>query len=201
MRKLVVGIVFGALLGVASPALAIDFKLESYKVNLLPWDDNFGLDVWTKDYPPSGPLDFSLMQGESKTVGLFYIGTNEGSVGFDDWIPYLANVELKFSAPQIAGGQVLGLTGGGYYGNKGGEDYGYVAWNNPLSISFGSAGTLEIWLSDEKFAVPTQGPGSLVEITFKLTGGTTNRVPEPSSAALLGIGFAIATRFRRRVNV
>ena len=200
MKKLAVGIIFGVL-GFASPAMAIDFKLDSYKVNLLPWDESFGLDVWTKDYPPSGPLEFSLTAGgPSQTFGLFYIGTNEGSVGFDDWIPYLANVELKFSAPQIADGQVWGITGGGYYGNMGGEDYGYIAWNNPLTISFGSAGTLYVSLSEEKFAVPTQGDGALVKATFTLKAPSTTNVPEPSSAALLGIGLAIATRFRRRVN-
>jgi hypothetical protein len=183
--------------------LAIDFKLESYKVNLLPWDDDYGLDVWTQDYPPSGPLQFALTAGQSKTFGLFYIGTNEGSVGLDDWVPYLANVELKFSAPQIANGQVWGITGGGYYGNQNGVDYGYIAWNNPLSISFGSSGTLEISLSGEQFAVPTLGSGALVEATFTLRAAGTQpptHVPEPSSMALVGIGLVVATRFRRRVS-
>jgi hypothetical protein len=198
MNKLAVGMVLAALLGVASPAQATSFQF-SYDVNLYPWKDNFGLNVWTNDHPDVESV--TLNPGQSDTIGLFYVGTDEDSVDLDDWIPYLASVTFNFSNPDYVDGQVLGLTGGGYYGYREGEK-GYIGWDNPLSVSFGSNGTLLISLSKATFDVPTEQPGSIVWATFKLVGGSTPpaSVPEPSSLALLGVGLgAVVARARRKV--
>jgi PEP-CTERM motif-containing protein len=201
MKKLAVGIL-AVFLGTASPATAASFGLSSYDVDL-----NYpgsGLLLWTKDLlqVPFGDNEpFSLNLGQSLTVALFEIGTNEQTIEWDDWIPYVASVSFEFWRPNEASGHVWGITGGGYFGYRIGEQ-GYIAWNNPLEISFDTGEVLEISLSHEKFGVPGK---AVVYATFELTAGGTGPsptpVPEPSSLALVGFGVATAvSRWRRRVS-
>jgi hypothetical protein len=180
--------------------MAVDFRLDSYDVDLnYP---GLGLKVWTTDVldVPFGPEGFSLDVGESLTVDLFRIGTSEPDIDWDDWIPYTASVSLEFFLPTEASGHVWGITGGGYFGRRIGEQ-GYVLWDNPLEIEFHTGEVLEVSLSHERFGVPGS---AIVEATFKLTAGGTGGnppipTPEPSSIALLTIGAgALLVRRRKR---
>jgi hypothetical protein len=169
----------------AMPASAATFTLDHYSVDLRDADP--GLVVWDSPIVTS-PLTFTLAAvGSSLTVPLFTLGTNEGAQNWDDAIPYPIDVSFHFTAPSGATGEVEGVTGSLFLG--------YVSWDNPLALSFGSNGVLSVSLSPGLFTLPGS---TTVSATFKLLqAGTTAgavSVPEPATAILLLTGLLAFSR-------
>lgn len=182
-----------ALLLVASPAHAVQFTLDSYSIEVR--DSDPGLVLYAKNLYDK-PIDFALdYVGDSETFELFEIGTYETALNIeDDLKKYEVEANFKFTAPPPAfEGEAGGYTGAGWFI----KSFGYVDWSNPFEVKFGTNGLLGITLEDVKFGLPGS---TKVDATFTLLRkdtGTPTSVPEPASAALLGIG-AVAMGFARR---
>ena len=183
-----------ALLAVASPANAANFTLADFSISVRSSDP--GLVIF-HDQHLATPQPFALDGvGDSETFTLFRIGTTEKALNGDDLIPYDIQVNFSFSEPQPAfEGPASGITGAGWFFG----DFGYVAWNNPTVLQFGNYGLLGVTLENATFGLPGS---TLIDATFTLLradGGTPPRaVPEPSSAALLGLGGVAVAAIRRR---
>ena len=192
VRKLIGPFVL-ALCLTASSAHASLFTLASYTVDLHTADPGL---VLFEDNLLGTPTSFSLNSvGQENTVTLFRIGTNEGALNADDLVPYSIEVGFAFSTPAPGfGGTAEGITGAGWFFSN----FGYVVFDNPLVLSFGNTGLLGITLENETFGLPGSAK---VDATFKLLradSGLPASVPEPSSAALVGLGALAVASFRRR---
>ena len=197
MRNSVSAAVAAMMFAAAAPAHATSFTLESYTVTLQQSDP--GLVVWERDLlaePFVFPTALNNV-GDSFTTNLFRIGTKETALNLDDLVPYSINVDFAFSSPSPGfGGNAAGLTGAGWWG----DSFGYVAWDNPYTLGFGTTGVLGISLSNETFDLPGE---AIVQARFTLLqadmlSGATS-VPEPASIVLLGSGLVgAAFRARRR---
>lgn len=179
-------------LATAKPAYATSFVLEDYNVTLRQADP--GLVLWKQELL-GDPYTFDLsVEGQKQTVSLFSVGTKETALNVDDLKPYGIDVDFSFSAPPPAfGGNTDGITGAAWLG----QSFGYVIWDNPLLLEFGSYGLLGITLSNVTFGLPG---ASTVYATFQLVradAGST-AVPEPSGGLLTLVGLAAVAAFRRR---
>lgn len=184
----------GLVLLCVVPAHASSFTLESYTVSVHGADP--GLVVWEKDLlvdPFNFPTSALNNVGDTYTTTLFRIGTNEKTLNLDDLVPYGIDVNFSFSSPPPTfGGDAVGITGAGWLKNA----FGYVVWDNPLVLQFGTTGLLAISLTNATFGLPGYAD---ISASFKLVqadkGITT---PEPSSLLLVGMGlFATAFMARR----
>jgi PEP-CTERM motif-containing protein len=193
MKKLLLIVPFvGALLapvGVEASA----FTLNSYTVNVHTTDP--GLMLWEKNLLAT-PDPFNLNQvGDTFTQNLFQLGTDEKALNLDDIIPYSIAVGFNFVAPDFKG-TTQGITGAAWWG----QSFGYVLWDNPLTLAFGQTGLLGITLSNATFGLPGS---AVISATFKLVRADTatipRSVPEPSSLMLLGVGALGVLVYRRRV--
>jgi hypothetical protein len=187
MKKLLTPLVTLLWLGV-TPASATEFTLDSISVALNTTDPGL---VLFKDILLTSPVSFDLDGvGDSEVIDLFKVGTKEQAFNLDDLIPYGIKVNFDFSTPSPGfEGTAEGITGA--------IGFGYVAWDNPLYMSFGNYGVLGAWLSHETFGLPGS---ATVKGTFKLVkadGGSPNRVPEPTSALLFGLGAVAISTLRR----
>jgi PEP-CTERM motif len=82
---------------------------------------------------------------------------------------------------------------------KWGQNFGYVLWENPLTLAFGQTGLLGITLTNATFGMPGSAD---IGATFKLlradTATVVRSVPEPSAAMLLCVGVVAVLLCRRR---
>jgi hypothetical protein len=194
------------VLAVAGPANAASFTVDDYSISQFT-DTNNGLSIEvTKLMGDNHPFTLTSV-GQSHTTELFRIGTNESSIEDDDVVQKNITVNFTFSAPAPGfGGAEAGLTGGTYVvpgsvpltilcAVNGG--CGYVIWDAPAVLTFGTTGQLKIQLSDELFLTPGS---AVVDATFTLLQQDTPvSTPEPGTMALVATGIAAAAaRLRRR---
>jgi hypothetical protein len=200
MRKLALALSLAILL-VAAPARAASFTLSSLNVNL----NQGGLALnWTSLL--SGPLSFNVNNiGQTYTANLFTLSTKQSSLNLQSLIPHTINVGLGFTAPPPGfSGSSNGLTGAGWFlGN-----FGYVVWNNPSVMSFGTAGLLAVSLTNATFGLPGS---ATIAATFQLLQNSLTppvipttptqppvQVPEPTSMLLVGLGGGVLAMLRAR---
>lgn len=192
MRKLLPLLTL-ALLAIAAPAHAALFTLDSYSISLRENDPGL---VLFEDELLKTPTSFDLNYvGQTASATLFRIGTKEAALNLDDLIPYDITVGFKFGTPWPGfGGTAEGITGAGWLL----KSFGYVAWENPLVLNFGSTGQLGITLENAAFALPGS---AAISATFKLLRADNSQptaVPEPVSAFVLGVGVMCLAASRRR---
>jgi hypothetical protein len=139
-----------------------------------------------------GPLN--LNPGQSVTVPVLTIGTNESSIDFDDLFAANISVAFAFSSPTgVSGAPITGETDGSLIFQR-----GYVEWdgNGTRNFAFGNGGLFTLTLADASFATPGS---ATVNGTFRLVRDATPAVPEPATWALMILGFgAVGYSMRRR---
>lgn len=197
MKKLV--ITFGAaLLLNTSAAHASMFTLDHYDVVLNAADS--GLALWSQDILADGSTFTLDNVGQSVTRTLFQIGTKETQLNWDDLVPHTIDVQFWFTTPPPPyTDNANGITGAFTWGGDA-DPFGYVLWDNPLTLAFGKTGLLGITLQHGTFNLPGSAP---VNATFTLlnadTGATpsSTSVPEPSTLLMLTAGLAVVGLWRR----
>lgn len=149
-------------------------------------DHDNGLVIFADNFSPfnfSLDLDPATATPSSRTVDLFRIGTQEGSVGLDDIFSYDITVNFLFNNPtDVAGPPIEGYTRGRAIFQD-----GIVRWDNsdPYVFNFGDTGSFSIKLSDVNFGTPGS---AIVKGKFTLES-LPSAVPEPSTWALMILGF------------
>ena len=130
--------------------------------------------------------------GDTFTTDVLTIGTDETTVNFDDAFSAPVSVTFTFSSPAGSGGTATGSSNGFFQFfpvfNSCGiftGGCGQVLWNNPTLINFGAGGQFSITLSNARFGTP--GTAN-VSAQFELI---SNAVPEPSTWAMLILGFGV----------
>ncbi len=178
----------------APAAEASVFTLDSYTVTLRDHDP--GLVLWRQINTPGAV--FGLDEASDPfSLSLFTLGTAERALNLDDLKPYGISVDFNFSQPDVFSGRAVGITGAAWFGSS----FGYVLWDNPLTLGFGDGGLLSIALTNAAFPLPGSAniSGSFDLIRESASGGPTPApVPEPATLLLLGTGLAAAAVRRRK---
>ncbi len=177
----------------ASTASASVFTLSDYTVTYQTKDP--GLVLWESDILPNGSTFTLDSVGDAFTSALFRIGTKEEALNLDDLAPKAINVSFQFTTPPPAfGGSASGVSGAFWIG----EDVGYVLWDNPLLLSFGTTGLLAVSLSNALFTLPGAAD---VYARFELKRADIG-TPEPATLMLMAIGLIMASMiYRTRMNI
>jgi hypothetical protein len=181
---------------VAGTAMAATFNAD-WTVDA--HDAGPGLVIGTN--PDSGNLSVDLEVGQSDTVDLFVIFTDETFVTLgEDTIPQPITVSFTFTSPD-AMGNVTGTTTGSWLSQA-----GIVTFNSPIVLNFGSGGTgaIEIALNSTVFNDGSLFTGGLNEgvangsqISATITY-VTAAVPLPAGGVLLLTALGAAMVLRRR---
>ena len=145
-------------------------------------------------------LDLDPVTGtpSSFTTNVLTIGTNEGSVElFEDTVANPISIIFSFTNPfDATGSAVTGETFGFYrlFTSCGAiaGGCGRVEWDGSTVFDFGDGGSFSLALNDVTFATPGSAQ---VSGTFTLL---SNSVPEPSTWAMMLLGFGAAGYSLRR---
>tara|TARA_R110000782_G_scaffold167129_4_gene259124 strand:+ start:10506 stop:11150 length:645 start_codon:yes stop_codon:yes gene_type:complete len=158
-----------------------------------------------------GPFSGSLTNvGDVFSANILTVGTPEGAVDLDDFASLPISVTFGFTSPTGTSPNMLTGTSTGFYnlnpfsscfvlGGNGG--CGSVVWGAPTVFSFGTTGQFSLNLSDVSFNTPGS---AIVKGKFKLLALDTPPIPEPSTWAMLLLGFGAtgyAMRRRQRQSV
>jgi hypothetical protein len=187
MRKILPSLVLTFL--AVSSAHASTFTLDSYNVSYNTSDP--GLVLSEADLLADGSSFDLVNVGDSFSTALFRIGTADSTLNFDDLLPQTIDVSFLFSSPPPDfGGTSSGISGSFWWG----QSYGYVLWDNPLLLSFGSTGLLSITLSNALFTMPG---AATVYATFQLVRAETLTTPEPATilSMLVAISLCVGLAF------
>jgi hypothetical protein len=167
----------------ASTANASVFTLNDYTVTYQTSDP--GLVLWESDILASGSTFTLDSVGDAFTASLFTIGTNELALNLDDLAPKDINVAFQFTAPPPAfGGATNGISGAFWLGTG----VGYVLWESPLLLSFGTTGVLAITLSNALFTLPGAAE---IYARFELVRADIG-TPEPAAIVFMIMGALLA---------
>ena len=135
--------------------------------------------------------DFILANvGDTHTVDVMTIGTPEGFVNIgEDTVSQPISANFTFSSPAGAAGTASGESSGfiQLFTSCGllAGGCGQVSWYNPTIFNFGNGGSFSMSLSQTTFGTPGSAN---VSATFELLA---NAVPEPSTWAMLILGFGV----------
>ena len=181
----------------ASPAMALTF-VGSYTIDANTSDPGLAVvvdaDSATAGNQKTGALNFSLAKGETKSVDLFTIWTNESDV---DWARCPAgdtckkplNLALDFGALGL-NADLTGLTWGSSVVVA---EWANLSWfDKEQTFNFGKGGVLGVSLNNVTFG---KGAFGLSDRPAQVTAEFTlisAPVPEPANWAMMIVGFGMA---------
>ena len=153
--------------------------------------------------PSAGNFSLDLAVGQTKSIHLFDIWTNETFVNGDDRVPQSIDVAFNLVSPAGAGVLEGSTVGQGIFVFL---QHGVVEWDNPLNIAFGpnDSGLLSVVLNDAIFnwrffggLNPGQKYGASIYADFTYEVAP---VPLPAALPLLAgaLGFLGLLGWRRR---
>lgn len=142
---LVTASVTALLLSLGAASAATTFT-GSYAVTANGTDPGLVIEVGSA----SGGGSFDLDLGQSISLNLFDLWTEEETVNGDDSIARAISVAFALTAPAAgsatANGETVGVSQAwGIY------QFGQVTWDGPITLAFGNTGALTIELSDATF--------------------------------------------------
>jgi hypothetical protein len=154
-----------------------------------------------KTYPNNGSLNFNLDDGESKSMKLFRIWTDESSVGSDDKIPNDLAVNFSLNgANGPVGGSVEGHTA--WYGLLNAQ-WGSLDFGGPIDLDVGT-GILSIALKglddfNKGLYGLKEGKKHGGDVYAKFSYQEVAPVPLPAGLGLMAAGLgALGVASRRR---
>jgi hypothetical protein len=149
------------------------------------------------------PFTFDIEVGDTWTIPLFWIWTDETTVNADDTATSLIEVLFDLVLPDAG----AGVAAGGSQGQRqffGLVQLGSVTWNNPYDILFGNGGILRVSLTDATFNSGLFGlnegrdGAAKVSASFEYVQAPAP-IPLPAAGFLLlgGMGALVALRRRK----
>ena len=145
----------------------------------------------------SGSFNLNLSNGQSTTISLFHIFTNEPTVDADDLIS--RQLLAGFTATGTGASDVIAAAVSGF--KAGTLHWGATTWGAPIVLDLGQGAQLLITLGNSVFNLGNGGlaagtaNGADVQATFTYTIAP---VPVPAAGLLLLGGFGALGALRRR---
>ncbi|WP_284162908.1 VPLPA-CTERM sorting domain-containing protein [Frigidibacter sp. SD6-1] len=195
-KSVALGVYFALFAGAAEAAtINATFSLSGSAFS------NPGLEVETS--AGSGSFSVTLAQGQSQTLNLFSLWTEEPTVDPDDLVA--RQISAAFSLTNYtASGTVNGTTvGTSLFGVL---QWGQLNWSAPLTLNYGNGGQLQITLSNGPFNLGFLGLATGALNGLNVTATITNLVepapvPLPASGLALLVGLGCVPLVRRRRTI